>query len=168
MNAKIKLSPPWLTFYHEMEALFGEDPEIRIEYSDSTETIKLYVDNTEKAEALSKLLPVKKSFGNVTVTIQVIPANESAVRIVDLFDRAFKGNPALSYVRTTGGAFGIPMDYVVFKNRVVQFFNDDISDINGLKSTLYQEIAKDIFDETTGIFFCTDVEEGTARDPLGE
>ena len=32
-------------------------------------------------------------------------------------------------------------------------------DINGNCSTLYQEIAKDVFGEDEGICFCTDTEE---------
>jgi len=52
--------------------------------------------------------------------------------------------------------FNNPVDYVVFRNEVVQFFNDEMGDPNGLKSTLYQDIAKDVFADKDGIFFCTE------------
>ena len=58
-------------------------------------------------------------------------------------------------------------NYVVFENKVVQFFNDDLSDIHGNKSTLYQEIAKDIFGDCDNIYFCTDTKEEIGK-PLGE
>lgn len=167
MEVKIKLSPPWMTFYREMEALFGGDPEIHVEYDEGADAVKMYVDSTEKAEALSKILPRKKVFGNVTVTIEVIPANEPNKNVADLFRQAFDGNPALSYIETIRGPFANPLDYVVFRNKVVQFFNDDIGDINGMKSTLYQEIAREVFEGVSGIFFCTDTEENPGK-PLGE
>ena len=63
-----------------------------------------------------------------------------------------------------------PITYVVFVNEVVQYFNDDLGDVYGQCSTLYQEIAKDVFGETEGVFFCTDVEEPVYAlgKPLGE
>lgn len=42
-------------------------------------------------------------------------------------------------------------------NKVVQYFNDDLGDAHGVCSTLYQEIAKDVFGEHEGIFFCTNL-----------
>ena len=47
-------------------------------------------------------------------------------------------------------------NFVVFVPEVVQFYNDDLGDINGLCSTLYQDLAKDLFGEEAGIYFCTD------------
>ena len=62
------------------------------------------------------------------------------------------------------------MVYVVFKNCVVQFFNDNLNDAHGLISTLYQDIAADILDGpgTIGVYYCTDVEHGALGMPLGE
>lgn len=165
MNAKIKLSPPWVTFYREIDALFKDDPEVKVGYDEDSDVIKLYVDNPEKAHALTKLLPVEKIFGNITIGIQVIPANGSVTSTADLFRQAFEGNPALSYVGTAAGPFADQLEYIVFRNRVVQFFNDDIGDINGMETTLYQEIAKDVFEDVPGIFFCTDA-EGNPGEPV--
>lgn len=39
---------------------------------------------------------------------------------------------------------------------VVQYFNDNIGDINGNCSTLYEIIARDIFPNVNGIYFCTE------------
>ena len=59
--------------------------------------------------------------------------------------------------------------YIVFKNKVVQYFNDDLKDVNGFCSTLYQKIAKDIFAENgcETACYCTDVSENLGK-PLGE
>ena len=156
----LKLSSPWMTFYKEINELFKEDPEIKIVYDEDAVEIKLYVDNDEKASALSQILPSEKVFGNVVLRINVIPSNNLNSHKLDLFRKAFEGNKALSYIwsaEETGG-YVPPMSYVVFKNKVVQFFNDDLRDPHGLCSTLYQNIAEDIFPNIQGIYFCTDKE----------
>ena len=154
---EFKLSSPWMTYYHEIEALFGEDPAIKVSFDNDEKIIKLYVIGDEKAEALTQILPAKKEFGNVTVSINIIPANQFNESKVSLFQKAFEGNPVVDAIKTLV-VFNAPVTYIIFKNKVVQFFNDDISDINGNKSTLYQDIADDIFENHNGIFFCTDTE----------
>ena len=157
MKQNVKLSSPWAIYYREIDAMFGDDPEIKIDFDETANIIKMYVDNSEKADAISKLLPSEKVFGNVVLKIQVIPGDVNTCARLDLFQKAFKGNPALSYTtEVKEGIFPIPFEYVVFQNKVVQYFNDDLNDINGLCSTLYQEIAKDLFGEKDGVYFCTD------------
>lgn len=151
----VNLSSPWVIYYKELDALFKGDPDIKVVFDELKNTIKLYVQGESKAEALNQLLPTEKEFGNVTIRIEVLPANKFLKSSISLYEDAFKGNPALSFVKNiTNGVYSF--DYVVFKPEVVQFFNDDLSDINGNCSTLYQDIAKDIFGETDGVFFCTD------------
>ena len=170
--AKVGLSAPWINYYREIEAMFKDDPEVKILYDEDANEIRLYVDNTIKADALSELLPVEKTFGAVTIRTTIIPSNTAVSNSrVNLIEAAFKGNPALSYVQTIHGLFTNDLNYVVFKNKVVQYFNDDLSDVNGFKSTLYQDIAKDIFGEQENVFFCTDVPNASGVSlgkPLGE
>lgn len=163
----IKLSAPWTTFCNEIVALFENDLDIKIRYDDVEKNIKLFVSDAHKAEALAKILPAKKKFGNVVVTIDIVPAND-ADTITTVLNEAFRGNPAVQYIYDAETPFG-PINYVVFKNKVVQFYNDQIDDINGNKNTLYQEIAKDVFEINTGdrVFFCTDAPAGLSK-PLGE
>lgn len=169
--ASIKLAPPWITFVSELEQLFKHDREVHIVYDNEECEVKVYVDSAAKAEALTELLPAGKAFGNQVLTVTVVPANGLvAVDKTNLYQTAFAGNGAFSFIKTVQGIFANNLTYVVFKNRVVQYWNDDLGDIYGQKSTLYQEIARNIFGETEGVFFCTDVEEpvyalGT---PLGE
>ena len=162
----MKLSAPWVNFYRELEALFAQDDEVRVVYEEETNEVKLYVENARKADALTQLLPEEKTFGNVTIKVTVIPANTATVSKADLFAEAFDGNPALRYIQHVDAVIGT-FDYAVFENRVVQYFNDDLSDINGNKSTLYQDIAKDVFGEDAGLFFCTEATPALTK-PLGE
>lgn len=155
--AKIAMSPPWIAYYHEIEAFFKEDPDVHVLFDEDACEIKLFVDDAAKGAALDQLLVHEKSFGEITLLVTVIPANGVKTIREDLYGAALKDNPALSYIRTVGGIFSNPLTYVVFANKVVQYWTDNLGDINGLRSTLYQEIAKDIFDEKETVFFCTDL-----------
>lgn len=154
---KVKLAPPWITLFNEIKAMFGNDPDITVEYNEDNNDIRLYVNGQEKADAITQLLPTERKYGNVVVKVTVVPANKLGKEKLSLFRKAFEGNPAFSYVKDIPGVFSV--SYVVFKNKVVQFFDDNLGDINGNRSTLYEEIARDIFEDVAGIYFCTDVEE---------
>ena len=157
-DKKMKLSPPWVEYYRKIEAMFGPDPDIRVEFDEDEMHIKLYVESHEKAAALDELLPVQKDFGNVSVFIEVIPANDEPKRI-DYIKRAFEGNPAFSYATTIEGIMSNPISYVVFKPEVIQFWNDNMGDPHGITSTLMADIAKEIIGEDEGVIFSTDKKE---------
>lgn len=173
-DIRMKLSPPWCTYISELTALFGEDPDITIKYDNDTIKVKLYVNNEEKAQSLCTLLPFSKCFGNQELQICIIPPNSdrcyigSYKKAKELYETAFKGNPVLSFIHEVNGIFSNTIIYVVFKNKVVQFFNDNLNDVYGNVSTLYQEIAKDVFNKNiNGVCYCTDVDQKLTK-PLGE
>ena len=161
MSNKVKLSSPWVTYFNEIKALFSEDPDIKVIFDEESKTpeVKLYVNGQKKVDALEKLLPKEKVFGNVIVRTTIIPANledPANEDMVQLFSDAFAGNPVLSRIKSVAGDFSFNADYLVFKKKVVQFFNDDLSDVDGKCSTLYQDIAKDVFGSIPNVYFCTD------------
>lgn len=162
--AKLEMSPPWNRLVSEMKALFGEDKDINIQYDADNLEIKLYVRDPAKADALTQLLPEQQVFGNVAVKVTVIPANQFSETKADLMEVAFKNNPVLKKVLRLHTPFG-EYDYVVFRKEVVQFYNDNLADPHGNESTLYEDIARDVFVDS-GIFFCTDSE--VCLKPLGE
>lgn len=161
--SNLKLSAPWFTYAKEVIAMFERDPEIKIDFNENTLELKMYVDNSEKAEAISQLLPEKKYIGGSTVKITVIPANKMTASSKSIFDKAFEGNPAFSRTETIEGIFTNPLTYVVFENKVVQFWNDDLSDVNGLCSTLYENIAANIFEGMDNVNYCTEKGEDTVK-----
>ena len=165
----LKLSPPWEILYREFEAMFKDDPDIILDCDNENKRITLYVDNEKKYNALSVLLPAERQYGNVSVSIIVKPSNGLTFSKATLFRAAFEGNPVFAYEKTVEGTYmAMNASYVVFKNRVVQFFTDDLGDANGLRSTLYQEIANDIFGEHPGVFFNTDIEEPVYNKKVGK
>lgn len=158
----LKLVSPWVNYYREIVALFGDDPDIEIDFDEDNYTINMFVNGVEKTEAISELLPEEKVFGNITLRIHVFPSDKEDTKI-DLFRKAFEGNPAFSYAVSVSGVSSNDYNFVVFKNTVVQYYNDDLSDVNGNRSTLYQEIAKDIFEDHFGVYFCTDTKKNLGK-----
>lgn len=158
MPTQVSISSPWISYVRKIEALFEPDPEIKIDFDNDDLNLKLYVEDAAKADALTQLLPAEKSFGNVNLKITVIPANANKESAISLFQKAFAGNPILNYIEGTEDTFSNPLYYFVFRNEVVQYFNDNLADIHGLESTLYQNLANEIFEGChEGVLFCTDL-----------
>lgn len=167
MTDNVGVASPWLTRAREVYKLFEKDPEVTVEYDNDGPSLKLRVANTSKSDALSKIMPQEMVFGNVTLTISVIPANEDESR-AELFRRAFAGNPAVADIETIQDFTGSEVSYVIFQPEVVQFPNDNIGDIHGYSHMLFETIAKEVFDGDAGIHFCTDLTQLSLGTPLGE
>ena len=156
--AVVKLSAPWQTYYKELSLLFEHDDEVCIVYDTDDQIINIYVDNAVKAEAMAAALPAVKQFGSVELEINIVPSNRvnrlkasKGKGFVDLF----KDNSIVDDVVVIDGIMSNPITYVIFKKEVVQYFNDDLSDAHGMCTTLYQDIAKRVFEDHEGVFFCT-------------
>jgi len=158
MEKKVNLAPPWITYFKEIEALFAQDPDVRVEFDEEGYGVTLYVEGHDKADAIDQLLPDEMEFGNIKMKITVVPANKLEMDKADLLNIAFAGNPALAYAKRVEGIFTNPICYAVMQKKVVQFYNDDLHDINGNMNTLYQDIAKDVIGEDGGVCFCTNNE----------
>lgn len=151
---KLNLSAPWITFVHELNALFEFDPDVTIDYDKENNHVKLYVEGVSKADALTALLPLEKRFGNVCLKITVIPAN-NAINKVSLIKKALDNNCVLKDViesQRPDGSF----KYLMFDKEIAQFYNDQLDDPVGNKTMLYADIAKDIFGDLDGAFYCTE------------
>ena len=164
--AKMKLSPPWCQRYSQIAALFKYDPEVHVIFDEDNYEIKLYVDDDDKAAALTALLPEEYEFGNIKLKIQVVPANGEETIIDDdtpideLYETAFNGNGAFAFAKTIHGVMLLDgITYVVFNKQVVQYYTDNLSDYFGNHSTLYQDIALDVFGERPNLYYCTNIED---------
>lgn len=176
-DARLKISPPWVVYIKEVQALFDGDPQIacNVNYNSPNPSITLACNNGDKVTALQQILPEEVPFGNIVLKINIdgIPSNKAFKDKKELFDAAFEKNPAFSCAVipvVSNGYAWFSMVYVIFKNCVVQFFADNLNDAFGVISTLYQDIAKDILtgEGAQGVFFCTDIERGQLGKPLGE
>ena len=175
-DIRLKISPPWITYIHKIQALFDGDPQIdcSVNYNSKNPEIELTCNNGDKVNALMQILPREVPFGNVTLNVVIngVPSNRAFVNKKELFEVVFEKNPVFAYAVAPAeeGAFWFDIVYVVFKNCVVQFFNDNLNDCHGVISTLYQNIAEDILtgEAVNGVYFNTDVEHGKLGKPLGE
>ena len=151
MAKNLKLSPPWNTFVSELKALFGEDPDIKIVFNEEEYKVDIFVEDAAKADALTQLIPEERIYGNVALKIAVIPADKAGSTGANLIEAAFKGNPVLKQMLRMKTPFG-EYDYAVFRKEVVQFYNDDLCDPHGNESTLFEDIARDVFG-VSDVFF---------------
>ena len=175
-DVRLKLAPPWITYINKLQAMFDGDPQIAFNVDWTAPSVTIACNNGEKNAALALLLPGEKTWGNVTLPIVIDGpmANKAFTSPTELFNTVFEKNPAFSMcvAPVEDGYFYIDFCYVIFKNCVVQFFNDNLNDAHGLLSTLYQDIAAEIFEDATynlsSVHYCTDVEVGKLGKPLGE
>ena len=157
--AIIKKSAPWVTYYREVNELFKKDKDVFVVFDEENVELKIYVKDQIKASAIQYLMPTEKEFGNVVLKIDVIPTNGKELRevstsnIVTIACDAFRDNDAVYMVTDVRAVFDLV--YVIFRKEVVQFFDDNIGDINGNYSTLYEVIARNVFKDI-GIKYCTD------------
>jgi hypothetical protein len=153
----MKLSAPWTIYTNQVEAMFKEDIDVEVEFDDETKTLTIFVNGQNKADAIEKLFPKEQELGNITVTINVVPANiDGELSRIDLFRRAFAGNPAVTNIMSVDTLWG-KENFVVFKPKVVQYYSDSMFDVNGRTSTLYQNLAEELFGTEERVHFNTDL-----------
>ena len=160
--ALLKLSAPWEIYYKELNELFKCDKEIHIVYDRENQVIDMYVENQAKADALTELIPAELQFGSVSLEVVIIPANKCNNRrsAGDIFTDAFWDNPVVTKIVTID-IMTNPITYVIFKKKVVQYYNDNLGDANGVCSTLYQDIANRVLNDIDGVYYCTDVTDSS-------
>lgn len=155
MEKKVNLYSPCVILFRKYEAMFKKDRNIKIELDNDNRVITLFVTGDEKADALTQNLPTEVVFGNEKVKINVVPANLSGVTKIEQYRKIFEGNEAVDFIGNGSDPVTCDFNYIVFKPEVVQYSADDLSDLNGQQSTLYQNLAKEIFGDQPGIYFCT-------------
>ena len=174
VGEKVGLASPWQEYCSELKALFAMDDEVTvwdIEEDSMGKVLSIEVKNLEKYVALSELIPEEKVFGNVKLRIDIYDVvNEiEDMDKADLLEKAFAGNPIFDKMLRMRDVTGTPHFFAMFEPTVIQFYNDDLLDPNGFKTTLVQDVARDIFGEVCeGVNFCTtrEINEGEykARD----
>jgi len=162
----VKLSPPWYGWANEVKAIFADDADISVgelEESDGAGVYVLSIDaKTEsKANALKIMLPIVKNFGNINVDIEItlngtpldfIGERTSIPDTINWINKLFEGTEVEGQCYEMFGGY---IGFVVCPATIVQFYNDNITDINGNATMLFADAAKDVIDVPTGVNFCT-------------
>ncbi|MGO4537848.1 hypothetical protein [Paenibacillus sp. 2TAB19] len=163
-KVRISLSPPEATFWSEIKYSVGKDRLVTVEpmvqLPDGSFQITLKVCGLSKAKALATLLLSTKSFGNTRVAVRVksggkivspITTGLTPAKIVALYRIAFRTNELFSFV-VARTPFGNTFVYPVFKVRVVQFFNDDLSDFysnyNNVAAFVFRNVLRNVINGT--------------------
>jgi hypothetical protein len=149
------MNPPWITLWNKTQASIGNDAGVMVAALDSSSNpyvICVTVQGLPKAVGLSSIVRPRHDFGNVKVVLEVKDDHGSPVTPViptsaDELARsvrsALEGNRWYRDVVVKGG-LGLPRVYPVFGKGVVQFFNDDLSDLhsnyNGVAAAVFAEI----------------------------
>ena len=166
-SLRLKILAPWVIVIKKFEAIFDGDPQIafNVDYSGRSPSLVLACNNGDKVAALQKILPPEILFGNMPLKIIIdgTPSNRVFKTKKELFETALQGNPAFAYAIAPTEEEGVTwfdMVYVVFNNCVVQFFADNLNDCHGIISTLYEDIARELFtgEGAQGVYFNTNVE----------
>ena len=75
----------------------------------------------------------------------------------DVFRILFEGNLAVENSVTVKL---LDITYVIFAKKVVQYYDDSLDSAYGVKSTLYEDLARAVFQDVKGVYFCTDIQGG--------
>lgn len=165
-EVQVSLSPPEVTYYNEIKfSVVGKDPLIRINpfrlLPGGLVIVNLQVQGFRKEQALATLLVLDKAIGNIRIKVKVwtsqgkrvqpIQRRLSPLEINSLYRTAFRTNPLFKFVAIRK-IFGRTFVYPVFKTRVIQFFNDDLSDFysnyNNVAAFVFRNVLKNTINHT--------------------
>ncbi|PGC86827.1 hypothetical protein [Bacillus toyonensis] len=176
-NIEIQLAPPWITYFNEIKNSIGASQNITVGPLipvGGNYIILVKSKDDEKAVALATLLKPLVEFGNITVEVIVsnnenqivesLPCSLDAFEIAHLFQVALEGNPYFQQVvvqpQLPGGRNVV---FPVFTAQVIQFFNDDISNLcqtfTEVAAMVFQNVMKENICDIS-ILFSTSCEVG--------
>jgi hypothetical protein len=155
-NKNVKISSPWVCYRNMINAMFASDPEIIVGEVDENYNILITCTNQSKYDVLTKVLRSSIQLGNIHLTISFKLESKSRTDVsIEDFNILFAGNNIFKEtISITDPIFGTTFNYVAFSKKVIQYYDDLLTDPHGLMSILAQDIAPIIFD-TNNISYCT-------------
>ena len=159
-----QLSPPWYTLWNEIKASIGNDPGVTVADLDTSQTpyiVPISVDNHDKAVAIASIMNLHYQMGNITVDVQVkdpagnivtpiIPGKPEA--LVEFIESGLGNNGWFQKVVAQPFYPGSPYTvvFVVFSKAVIQFFNDDLSDLYNNYNNVVAFVFRDVLNPAPG------------------
>ena len=151
------LPAPQYTLRSKIENSVGKTPSTTIGQlqmaAGGSYTLSITVQDHDQAVALASVMTLSHKIGNVAVDITVTDGNGMAVvptmpanadDLAALVKSALKGNPLFHDVVVNNPISGSAVVYPVFEPYVIQFPNDDISDLyenfNGVAAAVFKDV----------------------------
>jgi hypothetical protein len=156
------MNPPWVTLWNEINAAVGNDGALKVaplDESGQPYVVRIKARSRKKAVGLASLLKLRHEFGNLTVIAEVSDGQgnpitpvvpQSAEELAALVRSAFIGNGWFRdvVVRDFMGMQVCP----VFAKRVIQFFNDDLSDLYSNYNNVASAVFANVLEPSVGDF----------------
>ena len=115
------------------------------------------IKSVKKIAALEKVIKNVFNLGNVTLTVNFVHEREDEDVTAQDFIDAFEGNSNFVTVEETSKGLFQNLVYVIFAKEILQFFNDDLSDIYGNANLIVADAANDVCNKSKEkeMYFCT-------------
>lgn len=152
----MKYNRPDFCLANRLKAIFGDDPEVEVEYIAASEVVPsrviLKVNNRVKASAIRRILPERYDSG-LPLEVEVKDCSDmNGNVIVD----AFTGNPHFKdYIELINQITLQEFHVCIFKEEVIKFPNDNGGSLNGYEFRLMEDLARELIDIPT-LSFTTD------------
>lgn len=168
-RAQIRISPPEFTYFNEIKFSIGNDPLVQVEplrqLSGGDFLITIRVQGMQKARALATLIIATKQIGNLLIQVRVVTSEGNRVQpitraltpreIAALYQTAFRTNRLFNFA-VVRASISFTAVYPVFKAQVIQFFNDDLSDLfnnfNQVAAFVFRDVLRNRINETPILF----------------
>ena len=144
-GSKVGLSAPWTRYAKLIYNLFEKDPSIEVtrDNEESSGIFNIYIKSPEatKLAAIKKILGESIEMGNITIQINYEDTSENAT--LEDYREAFKDTGylvACESLETPIGNYDCP----IFAKEIIQFFNDDTSDIYGNCNIIVADAVKEV------------------------
>lgn len=142
---KVGLSAPWTCYGKLIYNLFEKDKSIEItkDNEESGGIYNIYIKSAEatKLAAIKKILGEEVPMGNITIVLNYEDTSDSAT--LEDYKEAFKDTGYLVACESIETAIG-NYDCPIFAKEIIQFFNDDTSDIYGNKNIIVADAVKEV------------------------
>ncbi len=154
-----RLSPPWYTLWNKVKYSIGEDPEVVVgdlQTQSDPFIIPIRVDNRQKAQALASIMNPSYSLGNIHINVEISDSSGKIIspinptspeQLSEMVQTGLQGNHLFLKVVTQPLFPNARLIvFPVFKKEVIQFYNDDLSDLynnfNNVAALVFQNVLK--------------------------
>lgn len=172
MQTNYILSSPQEQIRNMIAAFFSYDNDVKVDDAiQDNHIINIQCTNQQKCEALANMLKKKYIFDKIEIDVSIhflgISNQSNSISNAnyskrDLIEQALSNNILFNRVEIREvGDFKV---YFCLLNReVIQYPNEDLTDLYFLETTLAENIAVQIFD-LENVFYCTVVEESVLKE----